>query len=62
MPPRRRPATEAGRALLRERSPLHKAHGDPQAAVDRPGANDVRVKQAESDQIVDGDDEERPAR
>ena len=46
------PRTEAGRALLRERSPLHRA-----AAISKPllvlhGANDPRVKQAESDQIV----------
>jgi dipeptidyl aminopeptidase/acylaminoacyl peptidase len=46
------PRTEAGRALLRERSPLHRA-----GAISRPllilqGANDPRVKQAESDQIV----------
>jgi dipeptidyl aminopeptidase/acylaminoacyl peptidase len=45
-------ATEAGRALLSERSPLTRA-----AAIKRPlligqGANDPRVKQAESDQIV----------
>jgi dienelactone hydrolase len=46
------PRTEAGRALLRERSPLNRA-----GAISRPllilqGANDPRVKQAESDQIV----------
>ena len=46
------PRTEAGRALLKERSPLNRA-----AAIARPllimqGANDPRVKQAESDQIV----------
>lgn len=46
------PNTEAGRALLKERSPLTKA-----GAIRRPlligqGANDPRVKQAESDQIV----------
>ncbi len=46
------PRTEAGRALLKERSPLSRA-----AAISRPllilqGANDPRVKQAESDQIV----------
>jgi len=44
--------TEEGRALLRERSPLHRA-----SAIKRPlligqGANDPRVKQAESDQVV----------
>ncbi|MFO0336221.1 MAG: alpha/beta fold hydrolase [Pseudomonadota bacterium] len=47
------PRTEEGRALLRERSPLFRAQ-----AIERPllvgqGANDPRVKQAESDQIVD---------
>ncbi|WP_434426333.1 S9 family peptidase [Nannocystis pusilla] len=46
------PNTEEGRALLRERSPLHRV-----AAIQRPlligqGVNDVRVKQQESDQIV----------
>ncbi|HEU4650976.1 MAG TPA: S9 family peptidase [Croceibacterium sp.] len=46
------PNTPEGKALLVERSPLHRA-----AAIDRPlligqGANDPRVKQAESDQIV----------
>jgi len=47
------PRTEGGRALLRERSPLHRA-----AAICRPlliaqGANDVRVTRAESDQLVE---------
>ncbi|MBX3695192.1 MAG: S9 family peptidase [Steroidobacteraceae bacterium] len=46
------PRTEEGRKLLRERSPLTHV-----AAISRPllimqGANDPRVKQAESDQIV----------
>lgn len=46
------PRTEDGRALLTERSPLNRA-----AEIVRPlligqGANDPRVKQAESDQIV----------
>lgn len=46
------PTTEAGQLLLRERSPLFSA-----AAIRRPlliaqGANDPRVNQAESDQIV----------
>ena len=46
------PRTEAGRALLQARSPLTRA-----AAISKPllilqGANDPRVKQAESDQIV----------
>lgn len=47
------PGTEAGRAWLSERSPL--THAD---RIERPlligqGANDPRVKQAESDQIVE---------
>ncbi len=47
------PDTEAGRALLKERSPLNFA-----AQIERPlligqGANDPRVNIAESDQIVD---------
>jgi len=46
------PETPEGKKLLQERSPLHKA-----SAIRRPlligqGANDPRVKQAESDQIV----------
>ncbi len=46
------PNTPEGLALLKERSPLHQA-----SAITRPlligqGANDPRVKQAESDQIV----------
>ena len=47
------PETAEGKALLIERSPLHKA-----SAICRPlligqGANDPRVKQSESDQIVE---------
>ena len=46
------PTTAQGRRLLSERSPLNKV-----AAIEKPlligqGANDVRVKQSESDQIV----------
>lgn len=46
------PATPEGMALLQARSPLHKAD-----AIERPlligqGANDPRVKQAESDQLA----------
>src|SRR5262249_32432222 len=46
------PRTEAGRRLLAERSPVHRA-----AAIRRPlliahGANDPRVRREESDQIV----------
>ncbi len=45
--------TEAGRALLEDRSPLHRVD-----CIERPlligqGANDPRVKQAESDRIVE---------
>jgi acetyl esterase/lipase len=46
------PRTEAGRALLRERSPLHKAHAIAKPLLIGQGARDPRVKQAESDQIV----------
>jgi dipeptidyl aminopeptidase/acylaminoacyl peptidase len=46
------PRTEAGRALLRERSPLHQAHAITKPLLIGQGANDPRVKQAESDQIV----------
>jgi dipeptidyl aminopeptidase/acylaminoacyl peptidase len=47
------PRTEDGQALLRERSPLHRA-----AQIRRPllmaqGANDVRVTRAESDQLAE---------
>ena len=46
------PNTPEGKAMLVDRSPLHRAN-----AIERPlligqGANDPRVKQAESDQIV----------
>jgi dipeptidyl aminopeptidase/acylaminoacyl peptidase len=46
------PRTEDGRALLRERSPLHRAHAITKPLLIGQGANDPRVKQAESDQIV----------
>jgi acetyl esterase/lipase len=46
------PRTEAGRALLRERSPLHQAHAISKPLLIGQGAQDPRVKQAESDQIV----------
>src|SRR5580704_2680646 len=46
------PRTEAGRALLRERSPLHHAHAISKPLLIGQGAQDPRVKQAESDQIV----------
>jgi len=44
--------TEAGRAVLRERSPLHRAHRIRRPLLIGHGANDPRVRQAESDQIV----------
>jgi dipeptidyl aminopeptidase/acylaminoacyl peptidase len=46
------PRTEAGRALLRERSPLTRAGAISKPLLILQGANDPRVKQAESDQIV----------
>jgi len=46
------PGTEEGRALLRERSPLHRADAIARPLLIGQGANDPRVKQAESDQIV----------
>ncbi|HTB42599.1 MAG TPA: S9 family peptidase [Acetobacteraceae bacterium] len=46
------PDTEDGRALLRERSPLHQAGRIRRPLLIAQGANDPRVKQAESDQMV----------
>ena len=46
------PDTEEGRALLRERSPLHQAGRIRRPLLIAQGANDPRVKQAESDQMV----------
>ncbi|HJU33386.1 MAG TPA: S9 family peptidase [Hyphomicrobiaceae bacterium] len=46
------PRTESGRALLRERSPLHSAGAIAKPLLIGQGANDPRVKQAESDQII----------
>ena len=46
------PRTEVGRKLLRERSPLHRVQAITKPLLIGQGANDVRVKQAESDQIV----------
>ncbi|WAS91330.1 S9 family peptidase [Nannocystis punicea] len=45
-------ATEEGRALLRDRSPLHRVDKIQRPLLIGQGANDPRVKQAESDQIV----------
>jgi YD repeat-containing protein len=46
------PDTEAGSALLRERSPVHRADAIARPLLIGHGANDPRVKQAESDQMV----------
>jgi dipeptidyl aminopeptidase/acylaminoacyl peptidase len=46
------PDTDEGRALLRERSPVHEASAIVRPLLIAQGANDPRVKQAESDQIV----------
>lgn len=46
------PRTEAGRAWLAERSPLTRADRITKPLLIGQGANDPRVKQAESDQIV----------
>jgi len=46
------PNTPEGLALLKERSPLHKADRIVRPLLIAQGANDPRVKQAESDQIV----------
>ena len=47
------PRTEAGRALLAERSPLHRVDAIRRPLLIGQGANDPRVVQAESDQIVE---------
>ena len=47
------PNTEDGLALLKERSPLHSAERIIRPLLIAQGANDPRVNQAESDQIVD---------
>lgn len=47
------PNTEAGKAWLRERSPLFAADKIQRPLLIGQGANDPRVKQAEADQIVD---------
>lgn len=46
------PRTEEGRALLKSRSPLHKAGDIAKPMLIGHGANDVRCKVSESDQIV----------
>ena len=47
------PTTPDGIAMLKERSPLNSAHNIVRPLLIGQGANDPRVKQAESDQIVD---------
>ena len=47
------PNTEDGLAMIKERSPLYKAGEIVRPLLIAQGANDPRVKQAESDQIVD---------
>ena len=47
------PNTAEGAALLKERSPLTHAHRIKKPLLIAQGANDPRVKRAESDQIVD---------
>jgi dipeptidyl aminopeptidase/acylaminoacyl peptidase len=47
------PETEEGLALLRAASPLHKADRITRPLLIAQGANDPRVKQSESDQIVE---------
>jgi dipeptidyl aminopeptidase/acylaminoacyl peptidase len=47
------PETTEGKALLVERSPLHKADRISRPLLIGQGANDPRVKQSESDQIVE---------
>ena len=46
------PRTEAGRDLLKERSPVHHAHRIKVPLLIGQGANDARVNRRESDQIV----------
>jgi dipeptidyl aminopeptidase/acylaminoacyl peptidase len=46
------PRTEAGRKLLKERSPINFAGDIAKPLLIGQGANDPRVKQAESDQII----------
>lgn len=46
------PSTEAGLALLRERSPVHQANRIAKPLMIAQGANDPRVRQDESDQMA----------
>ena len=47
------PNTPEGKAMLIDRSPLHKANRICRPLLIGQGANDPRVKQSESDQIVE---------
>lgn len=47
------PRTEAGRALLRSRSPINFAHQTKHPVLIGQGANDSRVPQAQSDMVVE---------
>lgn len=47
------PDTNEGRALMKERSPVHRAGRIAKPLLIGQGANDPRVKQAESDQMVE---------
>jgi dipeptidyl aminopeptidase/acylaminoacyl peptidase len=51
------PATEEGRKLLRERSPIHYAKQTRGRMLVVQGANDIRVPQRESEQVVHAMDE-----
>ena len=53
------PETEEGKRLLVERSPLHKADRIVRPLLIGQGANDPRVKQSESDQIVEAMEKHR---
>jgi dipeptidyl aminopeptidase/acylaminoacyl peptidase len=46
------PRTQEGRALLRDRSPLHRVRSITKPLLIAQGANDIRVNQVESEQIV----------
>ncbi len=50
------PDTEEGAALLADRSPLNRVDRIVKPLLIGQGANDPRVKQAEADQIVKGDE------
>ncbi|WP_423228447.1 alpha/beta hydrolase family protein [Rhizobium tumorigenes] len=54
------PRTEEGRALLAERSPIHKVDSVTKPMLIFHGANDVRCKVAQSDTIVEAMQESDP--